>query len=368
MAESVQAAWTEYQDSRQRALAALNAPQLEDADQPVDESGLAQLDVHSDALRIAIADGLNSDDSGTRQLAMLQLQAAAIQDLDLASRLASQEISSGLVSLEEGGRPETLSEADLAGLDAILATPQHLGISAVVDYRSAALESVDPAVFKETVSQAITRIVTDGSTVAAKMLSGLLELPGSAILDAVDKTVGLIFGEVGDKVRRLVKWAVKLVLRAIEKLLSIFGSSADAARAKVGEWIKGLDETKIDDLLSKLFGVEAIKARIDTEIDARGAAAAAAGKLDPCSEQVGQLAARLHKQMEVLDKLAWVVDKAQGWLVTLAPPWGAAGVAAGYVVASGYAVFATEDYLDVREGGLLDLVPGVQHSVDGALA
>jgi hypothetical protein len=96
----------------------------------------------------------------------------------------------------------------------------------------------------------------------------------------------------------------------------------------------------------------------------------APGHADGCAAaaaQVAKLGGRLHNQLEILGKVVWVLRKTQGWLVTVAQPWGLVGVTAAYVVGTGYAIDSGQDYLDWGQSRLLDLVDGVKHIVEDNL-
>ncbi len=65
----------------------------------------------------------------------------------------------------------------------------------------------------------------------------------------------------------------------------------------------------------------------------------------------------------MIDKLAWVLDKARAWLIGISPPIGATCVIVAYGAGIAYVLYSGGDYLDWRDSGFFDHVHGVRHIV-----
>lgn len=351
-----------------------------------DGRAVDQLIEKSDNLRTAIVASLDTRDPQQRDLASLQLTAAAALDIDSANRLVQKALlaqrGSGAAGLEGFNIIATpalslgglLSADDHAQLAEILSTPTEtasriLGES-MLNLRPLlfAQPPVDTAAFKTDAGAAIDGIVSDSSGVASKALKGLLGLPKDEVLVAIAKpVVGAIDDLLGARLHLWVKKAAKLVAQGIEKLLALFGTKASEVLTKVGDWVKKLeDDSAMSALFTRIFLVDALKTYVGNEIDTKGGAAAPQ-RVETAESELANLAGRLHKQMDILSKVEWVLGHASKWVVGAAKPYGLIVMVAANSLVAGYAVYAAQDYLDRSEGGILDHVVGVRRIVDASL-
>ena len=386
MASTAQA-WTNYRaalgavfpEAQESLLSLVDVTRVE----ALDEAAIETLIQRSDALREAILPSLRSQDQAERELGALQLQAAAVLDIDSANRLAALDDDDDVTELDAtvalpvsfGG---FLAADDLANLEQIMATTPETASRILGNGNPSGEGTVlfqpqasNSAELKGTVDDAVDAIVADSAAFGSTTVRGLLALPGEQLLTAGTRPVKEIFDQLGEQTRerlgRIKKKAVKLFMSAVAKLLAIFGVKEDKVREKVAGWLEKLDKNQIEALFNRIFATADLKAELGQDIDER-AGALPPERLEAAALKVSGLAGHLHKQLSLLGKLAWVLGHARKWLIKLAPPWGLVGVLVAYLLGTGYAIFAPADYLDWRQDGILDQVEGVRSIVDRELA
>lgn len=344
--------WGEYQD----ALRGLTSPELSDQAAGPDETMADALLDRSDALHDELATHLEDSDADVRQLAALQLEAAAAVDLDAATRLARSDADEF---------DAALGDDDWAELTRILATPTEQGMSAVVspEFRAEASDetSADPkaqlGAAKDTAIDGISRDAIAAGTETVKALAGV---PAGELAKALGATLP---EQVQKVIAQGISWAkekaLALVLKAIRKLLAVFNVDEDAVLARLREWVDGLTVEKIQALVAeRLYRVGDLKTTFGQVIEQ--SIALDAGRAGEGAEELKALAARWQKRTSVIGKVAKAASKVEQWLFTLAPPWSGAVYTATLGLATGYAIFAGGDYLDWDESdGVLDRVDGV---------
>jgi hypothetical protein len=296
-----------------------------------------------------------------------------VHDIDLANRVASfsgeapsAEVQGLRAEEAEGGY---LSPTDASQLRAILGTPPHNGIGSLLERPERAdllAPTATPDELKSAMEKSVESILHDSSKASATTFKGLIGVPADKLISAAGETVQHVFDEIMGKVGLWLRKAAKLVLQAIEKCLAVFGSSTAAIRTEIAKWTEGLSADKVEGLLASVYGSDTIKHDLGQLIDAHGAAVCGDHLASGVAKLEG-ISGSLHKQMWVIEKLAWVLGKARGWLMAQAPPYGAIGVLSAYTVGTGYAVCAGGDYLDWSHIGVFDLVPGVQRVVNQTL-
>ncbi|HEU5142744.1 MAG TPA: hypothetical protein VFU04_06250, partial [Solirubrobacterales bacterium] len=123
----------------------------------------------------------------------------------------------------------------------------------------------------------------------------------------------------------------------------------------------------VEDLLKRLYGFDAAKTRLRAAIQA--APATSEAKMDDAAKSLMSLETKFSKQMDIIERVAWLVNRIHGWLWTAAPPWSQLGVTLGYMSATAYVVFSGGDYADWgdEDGGLVNFVPGIESIVADAL-
>lgn len=363
--DNVARAWGAYRQAieelYQQSIDSLVSAQGEMTEVPTEEAVDSAAD-RSNELRTAIASNLDAKNSDDRELAMLQLSAAAAIDLSVAHDLAqhAEETDS------EAFAAPALS-SNLGDVVTILEVPPEAGIwGAIVAGGAPATPASSRDILKGASDSALTGIRDDASATATTTFKGLIGLPGDQLLAAAGQAFSSVFDLVSDKLSWILKKAVKLVANGIAKLLAVFGSSADDVRKKISEWATGLDESGVKDLLGKLYGTENAGAELRSAIE--GAPPTSEANMSAAAVSLEGLETKFHRQMEVIGKVASLVSKVRAWLWAVAPPWSQIAVATAYTGATGYVVFAGGDYVDWNDGdGILNLVPGVKSIVEDAV-
>ncbi len=378
--QNYQSAWTAYRDAvaglYARPLTAMAERGEGDIVATPDLVNRAQTLVsRSQQLGEAAASSLALPDPNQRELAQLQLLAAAAMDLSIANDLVRRAEAGVPDEVVERGAtlPTTLRE-----LQSVLSIPTEQGIQALMKTarlmeRGAA--PTDPqaakAALRETVESALADIREDAAAVGQAAFVALAELPTPPIQQAASAVLSELMLKVGESASALVSKAASLVVQAIDKLMAALGKEAqDAARQQAAEWIKDLQKgTLFDTLLKQLYEPELIQKDVDKALE-QTSDGTTAEPFNTASQRVSELAAKFRKQKQVLTYVIHGLTFARPWLMTL-PPWGPLGITAAYVVGIGYIVYAGGDYVDwFRTGATerLNFVPGVRTLVRQALA
>lgn len=350
--------WRSYRDALPGAYTAT----LDDAaDQPpFDEKSADELLARSDALGTAIAEHLSAERGDVREMAALQLQAAAAVDMDGANTLAAMDGG--------GGYDAALSSDGLSTIDTILSTPTENGISSVLPLADEGFEATasDKVSLRDAVDAAVDSIVRDAERAAKTTVGGLTGFAELELATQIGKGVGEAFDLVGDKLNWLKRKALALVLKAIEKLLSIFGPATEGARKTIASWAGDLEEGKVIHLLQRLYAVEKLKSQFGVRIEGVEGGVPES-RDDAARTELRTLEGKWHLRTSVIDTLGRVGSHARTWILPLTP-YGPIAYGTGFALATGYVVLAGGDYLDWREGqGLLNLVEGVGAIVHRAI-
>ena len=345
-------AWVSYRDWAGGLQATLSDDQ---ATPQLGEREVDEMLARSDALAVSIRAHLDADEPEERELAALQLQAAAAVDIDRANALAAAD---------DGLAPSALLADDSWNLvDRILSTPTEEGISALLAAGSGGFEffatAAEALTLKDTVYDAVNKIAGDAERAAEATAGGLFGMATDELVRGLTTGVDAAFEAVSHKVNWLKRKAVTLVLKAVQKLLAVFGTRTDGLRAEVEKWTDDLEKGVVKALLERLYRIDELKLRFGSRIDGAGGGISA-DRERTARDELATLQAKWHLRAEVIYTIGKIVPYAKVWIIALSPPFGAVAYGAGFGLATGYVVFAGGDYLDWREGGgLLDMVEGV---------
>jgi hypothetical protein len=352
-------AWVRY---RQITPGAFTATLSGSADpQPGLRQSVDAIIERSDELRDAVVAHLDGASDDERELAALQLQAAAAVDLDRANALAAMD--------EGGAHQATLSDADFVAIDRILSTPTQQGISALLDLADGGFMATasESATLKEAVCSAVDNITRGAQDATKATVRGVIGFAELELAKELTRGVVPAFEELADKLSWLKRRAVALVLRAVEKLLAVFGSKTASARNKIAGWASELEDGKTIALLERLYHVDALKAEFGSRIDGV-LGGISSGRDADARRDLEILEKKWHLRTNVIGSVAALAGYARTWIWSAAFPLGAIAYATGFAAATGYVVLAGGDYLDWREGdGLLNLVEGVGSIVNRAV-
>ncbi len=328
-----ESSWAEYQ----RAVAALYEQPVADmvdaaeGDVPratdLEDRAQAVLD-RSEELGQTAADNLASaDDPAQRELAELQLLAAAAFDLAVANDLVRRDAA---VPDEVAERPPMLPGA-VAELKAILDAPPSGGMPSLMEdalvIDLSALPS-DPQASKQALkgaaSKAVTDIRDDAASGGETAFQGIVGIGTAPLQQATKVAIDGLLAALPEGISGLVRRAARLVVQAIDKVLKLLGEDAqDAAREKVAGWIENLQQgTLFETLLDKLYETDRIQEEVNGLVDG------ASDTLDPdsyntASQQVSELAGGFRKQRRVVSWVVRGLTFASGWVLPLVA-WGPA--------------------------------------------
>lgn len=327
---------------------------------------------NSRAVREGLAARQEAERAEERELAQVQLLAAAAMDLHVAS---------DMVRRAEAGVPADVVErsatgpAAMAELHEILSATPEGGMRALV---SADLERAagptHPAAAKAALLEAVEGTLFDirdeAASVGETAIQSLDELPVPMIKDGLAKIAGDVLEKLGEGASLLLRKAASLVAEAVDKILQLLGKQAeDKARQKVAQWIEDLKEgTLLETLLQRLYEPDRIRQAVADSVEQ--AADLEAAQYNEATEAVNELVARFRKQTGtatwVLKGLTW----ASPWILGLGPE-GAPILGGAFALTLGYVIFLGGDYADwfrLGEGERLNLVPGVRTLVGEKLA
>ena len=342
------------------------------ADVPELEARMEAVIEHSRGVREAMAARQASEHAEERELAQVQLLAAAAMDLHVAS---------DMVRRAEGGVPADVVErsatapAAMAELHQILSATPEGGMRALVaDEVERAAGPTHPAAAQAALLEAVEGTLFDirdeAASVSETAIKNLDELPVPAIKDGLAQIAGDVLEKLGEGASLLVRKAATLVAEAIDKILQLLGKKAeDKARQKVAQWVEDLKEgTLLETLLQRLYEPDRIRQSVAESVEQAGDLEA--DRYNEATEAVNELVTRFRKQTGtatwVLKGLTW----ASPWILGLGPQ-GAPILGGAYALTLGYVIFLGGDYVDwfrLGDGERLDLVPGVRTVIGEKLA
>jgi len=326
-----------------------------------------------------VAQNQESADPEQRELAELQLLAAAALDLHIAS---------DIVRYAEAGVPAEVVErtAALPGavveLQAILQADPRQGMRSLLDTQterarrpSQPLEARQALL--EAVEGALVDIRDDAAAVGQAVVNNLMQLAAPAIKEAANVVLAEVMAKLSEGVSGLINKAVALIAQAVDKVLKALGREAqDEARQEVAQWLEAWQkDTLFGSLLDRLYESDRVYQEIEQQtggalatdagpVDTAGqhAAELAANRFNTASQHVAELAAKFRKQKQVITWLLHGLAWARPWIMAL-QPWGALGLTATYVATLGYTVYLGGDYVDwyrMEASERLNFVPGLR--------
>ena len=320
----------------------------------------------SEAATLELSTRLASDDAEARELAELQLLAAAALDLLTAADLATSAAG-------DGARVErAAAEAPRDELLQILATPSEAGMRGLFDEEIERGGSADPAKAREelltAVDDVLQDIVEDAGRGGMALVSGVLALPAPPLQEAANAGLREVLDVLGQKVSALLSRAVALVRRAVDKIMQALGKDArDAARKEAASWIDKIkDGDVLGAMLTKLYDPERIRAEVEAQVPSD----ADADSLVTAREQITELAARFRKHRTVIQWLARGLALLKNWLLGMVPA-GPIALVGLHAAGLGYIVYLGGDYADWHRTDrfqTLNVVPGVRDVVASHVA
>jgi hypothetical protein len=340
-----------------------------------DLSGRAQAVIdRSETLGQVTALGTTSPDSSVRELAGLQLLAAAASDLGVAGDLA--QMASGDLGAQPPERGAILPAA-ISELRAILTAPPEMGMRGLLEKELGIERSARPLeamaarqALREAVEGALEDIMDDAASVGRVTLLGLLEVPAPPMKVAASVAVHALVTELGDEVSTVLRKAAGMLVCATDKVLKALGRQATPAREDAVVWISMLEGTTLFGLLlDRLYESKRIRQEVAHEIGDAPASLEAA-TFNKASQQVARLAAGYAKQKSAITWVARGLAAARLWALGI-EPWGPLALTAAYLAVIGYTVYLGGDYVDwyrVLGSGRLGLVRGVRTTVRGTLS
>lgn len=319
----------------------------------------------SQELGQALVLGQASADPEQRELAQLQLLAAAALDLHIAS---------DLVRRAEEGVPEEVVERDAALPSAVVklqdilnAEPEKGMAGLLKDQLERTKGPSHPQEAKQelrdAVEGALIDIRDDTVKVGQAAFTNLMQLPAPAVKEAANVVLAELMTKVGEGIAKLVNKAVSLIIQAIEKIWQALGKDVqDKARKQAAEWIEDLQKgTLFGTLLDKLYETERILKHTDEQL-AKAPRSLEAARYNKASQQVADLATRFRKQTQTITWLLHGLSWARPWIMAVEPV-GPLALTAGYVITIGYIVYLGGDYVDWFRTERLNVVPGVRSVV-----
>lgn len=361
MAASADKAWHDYRDAIEDARSSA-APGVERSGGISGEIGsLDRIMEASVRLHEELALAQTTRTADIQDLASMKLLAAAAYDLGLAKDLIDKNKSGGEKSETERSAVAVFVDPTLRE---VLDAPLERGMKSFLTERSAGPPDVNAAraglgkkaetVIRGIVDRSAKVLMFTGTGVTTFGLG-----PAQEWASALAQEIGDISGRLGT----FVRYAVRLVREAIQKLWSAFGKDQQKEiQSEAKSWIDsvlGKPQDIVSGLLKSVYAADELRKEIADEIAGKSPSTSpeqwnkATGDLD-------ELLARYEKSCATLE---WVV-RGIGWaksaLMTLSP-WGPAIAYAGYVGAVGYTVYSGGDYLDAKRFSArwLDQVSGV---------
>jgi hypothetical protein len=298
----------------------------------------------SSNLGAALLPRLHSDDPRKRELAEAQMLAAAAVDLAVANDLAlADQPSLPYAGVERSGAiSATLTEAFAVlrispdgGADALLAGTQAVQRRARPTHPEAARQAL-----KDTVSGALIDITDDAGDAGQAALMGLLQLGAPPLQDAANVAVQGLLSEFSEGLSAILRKAVQLVMRALQKLLDLLGPDrATEGRKEAAAWVEVLAAGPlVGALLKRLYELDRLDTDMARTIDEAGTPSGAE-PFNTAAQHTDELSTSFKKRKDMVKLVLRGLGWARAWVMTL-QPWGPILVTATYLAAGAYVVFA----------------------------
>lgn len=372
------ATWTTYQAAigalydRPAAESALRGGGEVAASADLADRAQAVID-QSREMGLATAARLGAAEADRRELAGLQLMAAAAADLAMASDL--MRAAEDTVPADVAQRGPAFSSA-LNALGPVLSASPEAGMRGLMGAELAAVRTGAPAdlpaarqALRDSVEVTMPSIRDGAATAAQALIVGLTTLPLPPIQSAVSAAAQEILTRLAGSVSLIVRRAADLVASAITKILDAIGpAAAGEARNQAAQWLREIQQGGLlGNILDKLYEPNRIRADVDRLIETDGVAVEA---LNAAGRSVQELRTKFSKQKDVLIWVARGLAWARAWILGL-QPWGPIALTTAYLGGIGYTVYLGGDYIDWFRTGpseRLCFVPGVRTVVRQAIA
>jgi hypothetical protein len=288
----------------------------------------------------------------------LQLVAAAALDLAVADDLARAD-EDGTGVAQRGGVPLPQELFEILGI------PQEAGIAAVLGRDRSGERGNGPGDPRKdvlTAANAVLEDILDATAKASGTLTvGLLAIPALPLKEAGAAVGHELLERLGTQLSLVLRKAVALVVKAIEKIAMALGPVVrDAAREEAVDWLTRLQRGEVlRVLLTWLYEPQLIAAEVRGLVAAGGADQQA---LREITSRLDELGSRFGKHAKAIEWVARGLALVRGWLLGL-QPWGPVVLVSTHVMALGYIVYLGGDYADWYRTGSsrrLDFVPGVR--------
>ena len=325
----------------------------------------------SQALGEEASSNMTSADAGQRQLAQLQLLAAAAIDLHLASDLVRRADEGPELKVAERGASVP---GAIAQLQEVLNASPEAGTAGLVSGQVERGGPVTPeaarAALQQTVKLSLEDISESAALVGQATFANLMQLPAPAVKDAANIVLAELLTRLSEGVSKLLSKAVALVSQAIEKIMAAIGKDTETrVRQQTAKWIEDLQKgTLFEALVDRIYETKRIQEELDKKLS-EASADLPAESFNQAAEKISELAKAFEKQKTTLEWLLHGLSWARPWILGLTP-WGPVGLTAGYVLTIGYIVYSGGDYVDWYRTGdqnWLNQVNGVRSVVSQAI-
>lgn len=369
------AAWGAYREALGRiyesdveSLIATPEPTEVVAEEPIGDALRS-----SGQLTEAIGASLDHGSPEDRQLAIMQLAAAAEVDMGVAVDLARREEG---VAREAAQLQGVMAAGREASLSFALPEAEPVLVAQALDQVPGVPGEGPPPPggnvenLENAIEATIAKIRSDAAAGGQDVVAGL-SVVGVPLGHALGAVAEGAIGALGKEVGRWVRKAVAFLGKAVEKLLRLLGTKVtDAIAGKLDELLKDLEEGDLlADVLKRAWGTDAIEA------DAKKAVTDPSASLSEedvgaAVEKLERLQAAYGKQAGFVRKVLKAVKFVQGFVFHIQPA-GPLILGAGYASALAFLTLSGADYVDWERAdmdGFFDRVDGVRHIVAEAVA
>lgn len=319
----------------------------------------------SATLADAVAANLSAPEPEARLAASSRLLAKALADFEVSAYLLDAAVTEegGEWSGERGLEDLDVVESALAVIEGDVQAQWLLGARGLppVDIPSAR------AALANAIGETLTSISTHAKVNGQAALGGLLALGAGEVARAaglVGMEIATALGQA-EKAARLYALFRDFALKAYNSLLSLLGQQlAQMGAQKMLEWVEELRQGRLfGDLLERLYETE------ETAAELRQFAATAPASLEQfiaAIEGIERLDAASEQQSQLVKKILRSVTFLAG-VPAAALPQAKALLAAAYIAAGSWVVFAGADYVDTRRLRRIDRIPGIRRVVETSL-
>lgn len=269
---------------------------------------------------------------------------AALNDLDLTGSVIGKSLSSPLA------KGTTLQRFNFSGTTVKKKT-----------YASANAEAAIKT-FKKVSDETLEQLVTGVFEVSVSVFEALKKLSPDKVLEALNQLGGPVKTITG-MAQRLIKQGLQKMKQALDDLTRLIGFDAiKTVRDKVEEIWKNREKGIVNQLLSKLLGIETTRAGITTILSARKMDKTI---LDQSSNEVADLLSPYNEKIQIAKKIVSAISFGTSLLVftPIAGQKIALFAASSYFIVLASVMLIAMDYAD--SGTILCWVRGVGEIANG---